>query len=126
MGGSAAKDGLSLYPLQWMLIESQSLGLILKFEGSFGNRAKIDNPLHVCFPREDGKGADMWSCKVKNGLRVKMQDLRQIHELPKYNGRYGIHLNNQKSIYWTKQAREPFNSDGELSGYCSFGIKCCL
>ncbi|KAL9032121.1 MAG: hypothetical protein Q9180_006687 [Flavoplaca navasiana] len=32
MGGSSPKDGLALYPLQWMLVESQSQGLVLEFE----------------------------------------------------------------------------------------------
>ena len=33
IGGSAAKAGLSLLPLQWMLLESQSKGLCLGFAG---------------------------------------------------------------------------------------------
>lgn len=124
MGGSAAKDGLSLYPLQWMLLESKSIGLVLEFDGSFRSRANIDNPLNVTFPKDEshGKGTDMWSCKVSNGLVVEMQDLRKVHDLPRYDGRYGIRLNKQNAVYWTKQSREPFNSDGEVQGCCRYGV----
>ncbi|KAI9783460.1 MAG: hypothetical protein M1816_001384 [Peltula sp. TS41687] len=52
MGGSEAKDGLSLYPLQWMLLESRSKGLVLEFDASFSKRIKIDNPLDVVFPEK--------------------------------------------------------------------------
>lgn len=56
IGGSAAKDGLSLYPLQWVLIESCKKGLELESDGSFGNRAKIDDPLKLVFPSYESEG----------------------------------------------------------------------
>jgi uncharacterized protein (DUF2235 family) len=125
MGGSAPKDGLALYPLQWMLLESQSLGLILEFDGSFDNRAVIDDPLSILFPRDQQnfKVMDIWSCKVSNGLSVHMQDLRQVHDSSEYHGRYGIHLNKRDAVYWAKQPREPFNSTGEVVGFCPYGTK---
>jgi uncharacterized protein (DUF2235 family) len=128
MGGSAAKDGLALYPLQWMLLESRSIGLACKFDGSFSSRAIIDNPLDVVLPKEElrGKGVDLWSCKVENGLSVEMQDLRKVHELPGYYGRYDIRLNRRNAVYFTKCAREPFNPDGELQGYCGYGASTFL
>lgn len=49
-GGSVSKDGLALYPLQWMLLESKSKGLVLEFGGNFDNCIQIHNPLHVVFP----------------------------------------------------------------------------
>jgi hypothetical protein len=127
LGGSAPKDGLSLYPLQWMLLESEQLGLVLEFDGSFGSRAKIDNPLQVVFPkRNDPEGGTTWSCQVSNDsddkLTVKMQDLRLVHEETKYRGRYNIHLNKRDAIYWSRTSRQPFNSEGELLGYCSYGM----
>ena len=52
MGGSAQQDGLSLYPLQWILLESQDKGLVLQFSKVRGDLpwAKIDDPLKVVFP----------------------------------------------------------------------------
>ena len=51
MGGSAKKDGLSLYPLQWMLLESKMKGLDLEFSHDFDNRSRIDDPLRIRIPR---------------------------------------------------------------------------
>lgn len=123
MGGSAKKDGLALYPLQWILIESQSNGLVLDYSAIPDDRAPIDNPLRVVFPQKgtDGRGRDMWTCTTKNGVKVSMQDLRDVHELQAYGSRYNIKLNKGKALWWPKKAREPFNTDGILKGYCTFG-----
>jgi hypothetical protein len=122
MGGSAAKDGLSLYPLQWMLHECQHIGLVLEFDGSFGSRAKIDNPLHVVFPNKYNPDLQSpWICKVANELTVDLHDFRRVYESTTYRGNYAIQLNNDRSVYWSKTPRQPFSSDGELLGYCSYG-----
>lgn len=49
MGGSAENDGLALYPLQWILSESQAKGLVLDFSQLPHPRAVIDDPLRVVF-----------------------------------------------------------------------------
>lgn len=123
IGGSAARDGLALYPLQWMLIESRKKGLALEFDGSFGDRAKIDDPLKLVFPsyESDGKGANMSTFTVENGLKIDLQDLRRVHELPKYGTRYKIHLNRSKRPWMPKELRAAFNVDGTLEGYCKYG-----
>lgn len=123
VGGSAAKDGLALYPLQWMLIESRKKGLELEFDGSFGNRAKIDDPLKLVFPsyESEGKGANMSTFTVKNDLKIDMQDLRRVHGLPRYETRYAIHLNLSKRPWMRKEPRAAFNEDGTLKGYCEYG-----
>lgn len=45
MGGGAKDDGLSLYPLQWVLMESQSFGLTLEHSSGrrFGNL--VEDPI---------------------------------------------------------------------------------
>lgn len=123
MGGSEKKDGLSLYPLQWMLLESKSKRLGLEFSRAFNSRAPIDDPLRVVLPKNeaDGKGEERWSCTTENGLQVHMQDLRRVDELTEYKGRYAIEVDQRKGILWPKKAREPFTPDGVLKGYCSFG-----
>jgi hypothetical protein len=125
MGGSAKKDGLALYPLQWILDESKSKGLVLEFSQLDHHWARIDDPLQVVFPRSgsDGKNLDMWTFETENGVMVRMHDLHKVHECEAYNGRYGIKVNKRKELYWPRQAREPFDNDtGEVKGYCPFGM----
>jgi Uncharacterized alpha/beta hydrolase domain (DUF2235) len=123
MGGSAEKDGLSLYPLQWILIESQSKGLVLEFSASFNDRARIDDPLRVVFPQDeiDDKDQETWTCTTKNKVKVSMRDLRNVHQSQAYESRYSRRLNRREAYLWPKKAREPFNPDGSLKGYCIFG-----
>lgn len=119
VGGSAAKDGLALYPLQWMLIESRAKGLRLEFDGSFGNRADIDDPLKIIFPSYESE-----TFKIKNGLEIAMQDIRQVHAIHLNQSKniqksnYTIHINHSKGIWLSKEPRAVFNQDGTLKGYC--------
>ena len=123
IGGSSQKDGLSLYPLQWILNESRAKGLALEFTQSTPpNLIRIDNPLRVVFPQsdKDGKGCDTWTCTTQNGIQIDMQDLRRVHELEIYQGRYSIKINKRKQLYWPRQRRAPFDTSGHIHGYCSF------
>ena len=119
MGGSADKDGLSLYPLQWMLLESRDHGLALEFDGSFGNRARIDNPLELVLGPQSTSN-ELYESKMKNGLIVKMHDIRRMHDHDRYNGRYQVHLNRNKRIFWRRDQRKPFTGDS-LDGFFPFG-----
>ena len=123
VGGSAAKDGLALYPLQWLLIESRKKGLDLEFDGSFGDRAKIDDPLKLIFPsyESEGKGVNMSTISIKNDMKIDMQDLRRVHKLPRYGSRYHVHLNQSKRPWMRKEPRTAFEGDGRLKGYCGYG-----
>ena len=49
IGGGARHDGLSLYPLQWILIESKRYGLGLEFRQVPRRSSLIQNPLEVIF-----------------------------------------------------------------------------
>lgn len=125
MGGSAGKDGLALYPLQWILDESESKGLVLEFSELNHDWAKIDDPLRVVFPgsKREGTGIEIWTFDSENGVKVRMQDLNKIHECEAYKGRYSIKINKRQGFYWRRQVREPFNKDnGELKGYNSSGV----
>ena len=121
MGGSAARDGLALYPLQWMLLESKRQGLILEFDHSLESRAYIDNPLEISLSNEEGqkKESAHWTCTTKNGLQITMQDIRKTHSSPKYQNRYSVRLNQHNAIYYAKENRKPFN-EGSLRGYCEY------
>lgn len=124
MGGSAKKDGLALYPLQWILDESKSKGLVLKFSQLDHKWARIDDPLQVVFPRgeSDSKSLDIWTFETENGVMVHMQDLHKVHECEAYKGRYSIKVNKRGGFYWPRQAREPFDNTGVVKGYCPFGV----
>ena len=123
IGGSTIKDGLALYPLQWMLLESRAKGLVLEFDGSLGCRATVDNPLDIIFPPNAsyGKGLDMISLEIENGLKVDMQDLRKVHILHRHMNRYAVHLNRSSNIWMKKEERGLFDRDGALKGYCKYG-----
>lgn len=124
MGGSARNDGLALYPLQWILGESQAKGLVVEFVELAHPRAIIDNPLRVIYPirENEGKGCDPWICTTSNDINVRVQDLRNVHDLKDYKQRYSIKINSRKGFYWDRQDREPFGKDGWLlKGYCTFG-----
>jgi len=68
------------------LIESRKEGLELEIDGSFGDRAKIDDPLKIVFPsyESEGKGVNTSTFTVKNDLKIDMKDLRKVHGLPRY------------------------------------------
>lgn len=117
LGGSSDKDGLSLYPLQWMLLESQAAGLCLHFDGSFEGRAKMTDPLELT--RLDGS-AKPWECTTENKVVVKMVDMRKLQS-DEGGSRYGICINRPKSVFWKRKARRPFDAQGSLEGYCSSG-----
>lgn len=123
MGGSSEKDGLALYPLQWILGESQSKGLVLEFEQLKPPWPGIDNPLRILFPEDenDGKGHDAWTFTTKNRVCVRMQDLRHVHQLQKYRGRYGVKVNSVEQFYWPRKTREIFFANEGLRGYCEWG-----
>uniref|UniRef100_L2GGQ2 Peptidoglycan binding domain protein n=1 Tax=Colletotrichum fructicola (strain Nara gc5) TaxID=1213859 RepID=L2GGQ2_COLFN len=51
MGGGADHDGLSLYPLQWMMIESMAQGLVLDYDPPDCIKGLIDSPMDLAFPK---------------------------------------------------------------------------
>ncbi|KAK0369223.1 hypothetical protein CLIM01_13420 [Colletotrichum limetticola] len=95
MGGGAEHDGLSLYPLQWILIESQGKGLILEHNPEGRLKGLIENPLKLAFPDPppllsvegveayipdvDPVKDEPWTFKYSNGIEISMYDLRESH-----------------------------------------------
>ncbi|KAG9527209.1 hypothetical protein KCU93_g5369, partial [Aureobasidium melanogenum] len=84
IGGGARDDGLSLYPLQWLLIESQQKGLVLQHNSQ---TTLIEDPLALVFPSSKQSSPTdqatatgvMWEYQYANGIKVLMQDLRPSH-----------------------------------------------
>ncbi|KAG9949285.1 hypothetical protein KCU85_g4404, partial [Aureobasidium melanogenum] len=83
IGGGARDDGLSLYPLQWLLIESQHHGLMLQQNSQ---RMLIEDPLSLVFPSrrqdpptdQDAGAGDLWTYHYANGIKVQMHDLSYL------------------------------------------------
>ncbi|WQF79485.1 Putative GTP binding domain, Tle1 phospholipase, P-loop containing nucleoside triphosphate hydrolase [Colletotrichum destructivum] len=89
MGGGGVDDGLSLYPLQWMLNESRDLGLVLEYNPRPQLKDLIQDPLKLAFPSPpplslvgDSKQLDEpqpWTYRYSNGVEATMYDLRRSH-----------------------------------------------
>ena len=134
MGGTGKKFGLSLYPIQWMLLEAKQCGLSVDLHGGPDDPS---NPLRVVFPKyrketktvSKGPEAALWSFKTANGIDVKLQDLREVHGLSRSNQKtYAVSLGTSKlGSIRQKKAREPFTQAGYLRGYCDLAPQvCCL
>ncbi|OHE92277.1 hypothetical protein CORC01_12446 [Colletotrichum orchidophilum] len=103
VGGGAVHDGLSLYPLQWMLIESRDLGLVLEHNPPDRVKGLIENPLELVFPRSSPLAAleqqilgmppplaavdddttvkpGPWTFRYSSGIEISMYDLRDSHQ----------------------------------------------
>ncbi|KAI0534258.1 hypothetical protein GGR58DRAFT_520511 [Xylaria digitata] len=121
IGGSTQMDGLALYPLQWMMLESKAKGLIFKFEGDYGGRALLENPLEIV--GIEGNKNNVVFCMTENKVVVEMRDMGPIHdEGGQYGNRYAVKLRQTTGILAnSKEARMPFDDitkGGGLKGYC--------
>lgn len=88
LGGGSPEDGLSLYPLQWMILESIKAGLIFRFDEQKVDGAPIENPLALSLPHFAGevptsRGEEKieWRIQYANGLIVSLYDLQSVHGL---------------------------------------------
>ncbi|KAK2035957.1 hypothetical protein LZ31DRAFT_636809 [Colletotrichum somersetense] len=89
MGGGGVDDGLSLYPLQWMLNESRQLGLELEYNPRPQLKDLIQDPLKLSFPSpppfdmvaDPNQLAEpqSWTYRYSSGTDVVMYDLRRSH-----------------------------------------------
>lgn len=80
MGGATRHDGLSLYPLQWMLLESKDFGLVLEHDPPKALQGLIENPLTLVFPNSvPAAQSQSMTISYKNGIRVNIHDLRAVH-----------------------------------------------
>ncbi|KAI1129440.1 hypothetical protein F5Y10DRAFT_238256 [Nemania abortiva] len=84
IGGGSQEDGLSLYPLQWMLLESRAHGLI--FEPSWDNQSITEEPLGLVFPLVPDQDPSKphqpltpWTFQYNNGIQIEMVDIRSTH-----------------------------------------------
>ncbi len=130
MGGARAKDGLSLYPLQWMLIESNKVGLIVDFSS---RASDIDNPLKLVFPTTFPLGAtpakskeDVWKIQYQGGFEVEMHCLDATHRQEGYEPRVnylGTALFRKPRVLFDEDnTRRGWKAEGEVSLFSVTGL----
>ena len=126
IGGANKHDGLSLYPLQWMLCEACNLGLALGSDWTQNLDDIIQNVAEVLFPCGIQNISGNISAHqtqealcLDNGTEIKMWDIRTMH----HQRRYRIRLNTEIGIrfLYTLIPRKLFD-DGKLLGYHNKGV----
>jgi len=124
MGGTARTAGLALYPLQWMLLESRQCGLFLAlFDGGLGEATGMGDPLAAVFPKAGRAGHDdcIWINVTSNGIVTTMEDIREVHESTRSStDDYGVKLGSRFGSIRHKKAREAFDANGTLRGFCDW------
>lgn len=115
--GGTVQDGLSLYPLQWLLIESMLLGLVVaRASGS-------ENPISLVFPQFTGAVPDLhvadkvkWELEYTNKIQISMFDLQSQHTAAQSaeDPSHEIAFDGSGSLY--KAPRKVFDPDG-LMGF---------
>jgi len=112
LGGGSAEDGLSLYPLQWMILESMKVGLVLRFEELKAEGPLMPNPLALSFPhfagdvpKFDEEEAIEWKISYTNGIVVHLYDLQSVHGLSTAakDQAHGIRINHSSNLYNTQR-----------------------
>ncbi|KPM38996.1 hypothetical protein AK830_g7572 [Neonectria ditissima] len=126
--GGTANDGLSLYPLQWILLESLRAGLSVV---SMEKPSTAENPLSLVFPQYagnlpnlDGSEDIEWRLRYSNGIQVSMFDLQSSHtEGPGIKSdTHGFKFNSE--CYSRSSSRKIFGPGGleGWKGNASYGI----
>jgi hypothetical protein len=125
--GGVQHDGLSLYPLQWLLIEGMKAGLDFSALGT--PNSTNENPLNLVFPQYAGNIPNLdssediqWRFKYTNGIQVSMFDLQIAHAATtvQHSGSHSLRLENE--CFSRAPPRRIFGSDG-LKGWNPTGIE---
>lgn len=116
MGGGTQHDGLSLYPFQWMLIESMKAGLA--FESG-----RKQSALELAFPQFAGQLPPLnseekieWRLLFANKIEVTMFDLATLHIDTKSDSTHTIRINQGTSVF-NNQRKIWNNTNKALLGY---------
>lgn len=121
--GGTTQDGLSLYPLQWLMVESMLQGLVVSPDEIPAEFNLSENPLSLTFPQFAGEAPELdvaekvkWNITYTNQTQVVMFDLQTAH-VPAPNAEdpsHEIGFESTSSLYTS--SRKIFSIDG-LHGY---------
>lgn len=75
--GGATLDGLSLYPLQWILIEAKACGLVLVECGGVESRDEGKRTMQLVLP--EAAIPHPWTFRYVNSMNIIMYDIRLSH-----------------------------------------------
>ncbi|KIV98906.1 hypothetical protein, variant [Verruconis gallopava] len=120
MGGGGERDGLSLYPYQWMILESINSGLVIQPDSK-------DRVLELAFPQFTGSLPNLggeekieWRLRYANGLETTLFDLQSLHTDTKSDPSHSVRLA-QNSRLFHSQRKIWNNSTKELHGWTTDG-----
>lgn len=147
IGGGAKDDGLSLYPLQWMLLESQKFGLVLEYKPPkyIADKIPVEHPPSLVLPSivsesgadqpfpktclfsggpvpiETNADADQevrqWDFTLASGIKVNMFDLRASHRHGNLQKRQGKKLKKKGHVEKATHEVRLNPPDKFLTGY---------
>ena len=75
--GGAAHDGLSLYSLQWILIEARACGLAFVEGDSVESQDTGNRTMQLALPT--AAASNPWNFRYVNGINIVMYDIRVSH-----------------------------------------------
>ncbi|KAI0906783.1 hypothetical protein F4823DRAFT_565423 [Ustulina deusta] len=114
--GGSEHDGLSLFPLQWMLLESVRAGLVLRSDKS------STTIMSLVFPQFAGSMPDLeaeenahWRVKYTNGIDVTLFDLQSVQVDSESGPDHSIRIKAGNSSQ--RNERRVFSSDKSLIGW---------
>ena len=119
------RDGLALYPCQWLLSEARDVGLHLGFTPvtystlSIKEKPTVDSPLELCFPAAQAE-VNGFAAKLitsTNGMSMKMRDLETTHTRSGYDSQ----ITQRKSFWSVSSAPRDVFADDKLIGYIESG-----
>lgn len=130
-----ASDGLSLYPLQWVLSEAEKAGLVQGFQMHVPGRPLMSNIREVIFPFKpaDVSGGyepesiqctnvlDMGLIRTRNGIKLNMWDMRPSHTEKQYLLRINVATFLIGNLEYEEAPRKIFEDD-RLIGYRRDGM----
>lgn len=127
VAGGAPHDGLSLHPLQWIIMDSLRAGLVLRPKEPNDHQNGTESPLSLAFPQFAGDvptldaGEEIqWQMALTNGITITMFDLQMSHgDTSADDQKHSLRINSSNMLY--NRQREAFGSKGRLTGYCATG-----
>jgi hypothetical protein len=129
LGGGAPHDGLSLYPLQWIIMDSMRAGLVFRPKDLDlkGPQCETESPLSLAFPQYAGDVPKLgggekieWQITHTNGIEISVFDLQMSHGSTSAEDQsHSLQINSPNMLY--NSQRKVFGPKGGLTGYCTTG-----